>query len=339
MYRNCIEEKVDIIGNKYRVLECIGSGGFAKVYKVLDEHIGKEFAMKIAYASEENGANGEQQLLRQLEHPGLPTLHDVFYEGDHICIVMELAKGITLKEYVEKRGKLTIKESLYLCRQLGEILQYLHTRPVPVIHGDLKPQNIMVCEQGIRLIDFGGAFLQYDVSKVFTGTPGYAAPELKKGEIFTQSDIYAFGKVMIYMLTGREAYLFGEEVLIQSLKKYGIPKKIRKILKKCIDGEISGRYQSGQELLEILLKQKGTMRHLPGRMMYALSILLRIGGIFGMLYVIKLRKVEPSDDLILLFMINICVIFLSVLPAKLATKSYKAAILECECSLFVSQGI
>lgn len=339
MYRNCIGEEIRFVGDKYRVLQRIGSGGFATVYKVLDEHIGKEFAMKIVPVSEKNSACGEPELLRQLEHPGLPGLHDVFFWENQVCIVMELAKGITLKEYVERQGKLTVKEGLYLGRQLGKILQYLHTRPIPVIHGDLKPQNIIVGEQGIRLIDFGGAFLQYDVRDVFVGTPGYAAPELEKGELFTPSDVYAFGKVMIYMFTGREAYLFNEETLIQGLKKYGIPRKIRKILQKCVEREVHRRFQSGQELLEVLLKSKGRMRHLPGRIMHELSTLLRMGSVFGMLYVINAGWHARYDGLILLFMINIGVILLSSLLAKLAIKSYKTAILECECSLFVSQGI
>lgn len=339
MYRDCIEKKNVIIAEKYRILQEIGSGGFAKVYKVLDEHIGKEFAMKVVVVEKEEDAYSEPEFLRQLNHHGLPGLHDFFYLENYIYIIMELANGITLKEYVEARGKLTIKEGMHFARQLGEILQYLHTRPIPIIHGDLKPQNIMVGEEGICLIDFGGAFLQYDVGKRFVGTPGYAAPELRRGEIFTQSDVYAFGMVMLYLFTGREAYLFKKEGMISVLKKYGVSIKIRKILKQCLAEEVHMRFQSGQELLEAIVKEKSYMRHFPGRKFYICGIVLKICGIVGLLFLLyeetcAEQGLQTGD----IFM-NLCILFFGFLLIIFANQSYKTAILECECSIFVSEGI
>lgn len=339
MYGDYIEEKIGRTAGKYRILQCIGSGGFSKVYQVEDVHIGKEFAMKVIKVSETGRDNSEPKLLMQLEHKGLPTLHDVFYDGDELCIVMELAKGVTLKKYVEGKGKLTVKEGVLLGRELAEILKYLHSRPVPVIHGDLKPQNIMVDETGLSLIDFGGAFLQYDLRAVFFGTPGYAAPELKEGELFTQSDVYAYGMVMLFMLTGREPYLFHKTNLRRSLKRYGIPVKIGKIIEKCTKIQTFERFQSGLELQEALLKPKGSMKHAGERLLEGIGSVLIITGLLGMLFICCMNRYMPKEAAVYIFIFNIIIFLVATVLGKIATKSYKSEILECECSIFVSQGL
>ncbi len=339
MYRDCVEEKIEGMIGKYRVLQCIGSGGFSTVYKVEDVHIGKEFAMKVVKVSEKGNDNSEPKLLIQLEHKGLPALHDAFYCGEELCIVMELAKGRNLKEYVEGKGKLMVKEGLLFGRELAEILKYLHSRPVPVIHGDLKPQNIMVDETGLSLIDFGEAFLQYDARDVFFGTPGYAAPELKEGELFTQSDVYAFGMVLLFMLTGREPYLFEKQNLNRSLKCYGIPVKIRKIIEKCTKRQIFRRFQSGLELQEALLKTKGTMNHMGGQLLGEVSNILIIIGLFAMFLIFQSNMFLTKEAVVFFFVINIGILLFATVLGKIATKSYKTEILECECSIFVSQGL
>lgn len=339
MYGDCVEEKIEGTVGKYRVLQCIGSGGFSKVYRVEDVHICKEFAMKVVKASPKGDDESEPKFLMQLEHKGLPVLHDVFYYEDKVCIVMELAKGITLKEYVESRGKLTVKEGLGLGRELAEILKYLHSRPVPVIHGDLKPQNIMVDKTGISLIDFGGAFLQYDVRDVFLGTPGYVAPELKEGELFTQSDVYAFGMVLLFMLTGREPYLFQTQHINRSLKYYGIPRRIRKIIGKCAEKQFFYRYQSGLELQEALLKTKVNVNFILGQWMGRIAGLLQITGLLSMFFILYGYDIWTKKEAVFFFIINVCIILLGSIWKKCSARSYKTAILECECSMFVSQGL
>lgn len=339
MYRDCVEEKIGETLGKYKVLQCIGTGGFSKVYRVEDMHICKEFAMKVVKAYQNENDGSEPKFLIQLEHKGLPLLHDVFYCEEEICIVMELAKGISLKEYVENQGKLSVKEGLNLGRELAEILKYLHSRPVPLIHGDLKPQNIMVDKTGLSLIDFGGAFLQYDARDVFFGTPGYAAPELKDGELFTQSDVYAFGKVLLFMLTGREPYLFRRQNMKRSLKYYGIPFKIRKIIAKCTEEQFFYRYQSGLELQEALLKSKGSVNFMMGRWINKIADFLQILGFISVVFIISGLELLTKNEAAFLLGITICIIFLGIVLEKLSGKSYKTAILECECSIFVSQGL
>jgi len=127
--------------------------------------------------------SNEINMLRALEHPGLPSLHDVFTEGNKIFIVMELVEGETLEQYVKARGKLSIKETLYITECLCETVGYLHSRSVPVVHGDLKPQNIIVREGRVSLVDLGGAMKIYGNSQICMGTPGYAPPELAQGKI------------------------------------------------------------------------------------------------------------------------------------------------------------
>lgn len=336
MHRDTIEEIVK--ETKYCLTESLGEGGFSCVYLVIDKHIGKEYALKVVEAKEEY-KDSEIKLLKNLKHEGLPDLHDVFMHKDYTCIVMEYIKGESLEQYVAKKGKLLPKEAMNLGKQLSEILCYLHSRNVPVIHGDLKPQNIMIQEGRVRLIDFGSAFRQYDKKEHVYGTKGYASPEQYQNELFTQSDIYSFGMVMLYMLTGRQAYLFVDEITINELKRYGIPFRLRRIIMQCLSFEVNERFSGGKELKDALKKVKGMTRQLPGQCIAWISTLIRLFGMLSLLQGLFLWKQQYMQDIRCLFIGSVCVIILSYITESFSYKAYKTAILECECSLFVSEGL
>lgn len=289
-----------LLENKYRIKEKIGKGGFACVYRITDEHIHKDFAMKMIVLDEdkislktENGTEaqkmlGEVRLLRQLEHSGLPQLHDVFIYESIICIVMELILGDTLDTYVAEHGKISEKEAWEIGKQIAEILRYLHSQSIPVIYTDLKPGNIMFHQGRVHMVDLGGAFYQFSKEKYFYATRGYAAPELENGESSVGSDIYSFGRVMLFLLTGRHPFLIAEEGIKRTLKRYGVSRSLRKIIEKCLNHDPAKRFRSGYELMDCINRKKGRKRGKSGN---ALGC------------------------------------------------GYNRQILECECSLFVSQGI
>lgn len=351
MHGNCNRKK--IIRDKYRVEGLLGEGGFGNVYKVLDEHIQKNYAMKIQNVNKQSDGINEIEVLQKLEYPGLPELHDVFMEGEELYIVMELVQGVTLEEYIRVRGQLSVKETIWICRQLCAILSYLHSRALPVIHGDLKPQNIMVNQDKVSLIDFGCAYLQYSEQGIFYGTPEYAAPEVVKGELSTRSDVYSFGKVMLYMLTGRRGVLFDENSLKSGLKAYGVPGKLKRLLLKCLKEQPELRYPGGKELEAALAQTGSNARHLPGMVSTCIATVLRVLGAVFILYSLILVK-ETGDigggiiaELIhwgnthwKAFFIKGCCFILAAIPIEtIAEKAYKSAILECECSIIISQGL
>ena len=327
------------IKEKYRILNDLGEGGSAHVYKVRDEHIGREYAMKVMNKKGNHDIYREVQMLQKLEHRGLPSLHDVIETQDKMYIVMELAKGRTLNEYVRMKGKLTIKESIEIGKRICEIISYLHKQSLPVIHGDLKPQNIMIGEMGdVELLDFGSAFRQYEAAEVIYGTPGYAAYEVQEGKLFTQSDVYSFGRVLEFMLTGRTANLIPILHKRKNLRAYGVPKKICDIVCKCTKERPEERYQSGQEVLEALDKVKRPTTHLPGKALLYFSVGVRMlgAGVLGLcLYDYKMQE---FTFLHFLFLLGCTLLIISFIIEKVAEKLYKTAILECECSIFISQG-
>ncbi len=327
--------RTELIAEKYRVLGILGEGGFANVYLVSDEHIGKKYAMKVF---QKNYAENyrEIEVLQRLEHKGLPTLHDVVETAGYVYVVMELVKGVTLKEYVERQGKLSVKETIRIAIRLCEVIGYLHQRLQPVIHGDLKPQNIMIGDGEVCLIDFGGALMQQDMPDVIYATPGYAAPELKRGEVYTQSDVFSFGKVIEFMLTGREAFEHSP-TMGRELKKYGVPAGLRKIVAKCTMEKEELRYQSCKELMDALQNNRKEIVQLPGHAMYVLAMVFR--GIGALLYMscLYFYKMDIRAHLAEVFIVSGMILLIGIFMNKIAERYYKTAILECECSVIVSQ--
>ncbi len=183
----------------------IGGGAFARVYRCRDRHTGERHACKVS--GQPARLRQEAALLRQIRHPLFPMYHGYIQEGGHGCLAMEYIEGSSLGELLGRRGRMTQMQAVRIGLALSEGLRALHERNEPLFFRDLKPENIMVCQDGsVKLLDLGCACAAGESRLSRAGTPGYAAPEQLKegGEAGTYSDVYGWGKVMHYMLTGKD---------------------------------------------------------------------------------------------------------------------------------------
>lgn len=260
---------------KYIVQGILGQGGEGRVYLARDCELNRLVAMK-RFTGEEDVALGEAgkevaeqikkeaSFLQSLSHPMLPTVYDLLWDGTWY-LVMEYIQGRNLHDYIKTNGMAREEQARIWAGQLLDILQYLHTRKPPVIYQDLKPENIMVCPDGnLKLVDFGAAYCR-NYSTDMTGrravSAGYAAPEQLPGEgrgITTdeRSDIYAFGRVMYYVLTGADpAYPPYAELPIASYApEIGV--NWERVLRKCMEEIPMKRYQVVEEIWDDLSESR-----------------------------------------------------------------------------------
>ena len=258
-----------MLDNRYEILERIGTGGMAIVYKAKCHRLNRLVAIKILKSdlaqNEEfrRRFNAESQAVAQLSHPNIVSVYDVSRGGDMEYIVMELIDGITLKQYMEKRGQLNWRESLHFITQIMRGLSHAHSRGI--IHRDIKPQNIMVLRDGsVKVADFGIACLA-DSAQTLTqealGSVHYISPEQARGDRpDARSDIYSSGVVLYEMLTGRMPFE-GESavsVAIQHLSSIplapreinpDIPEQLELICMKAMAPDLEHRYQSADAMI------------------------------------------------------------------------------------------
>lgn len=201
-----------MLDNRYEILERIGTGGMAIVYKAKCHRLNRLVAVKILksdLAQNEDFRrrfNAESQAVAQLSHPNIVSVYDVSRGGDTEYIVMELIDGITLKQYMEKRGQLNWRESLHFITQIMRGLSHAHSRGI--VHRDIKPQNVMVLRDGsVKVADFGIACLENSaqtLTQEALGSVHYISPEQARGDrTDARSDVYSAGVVLYEMLTGR----------------------------------------------------------------------------------------------------------------------------------------
>ncbi len=186
-----------LLKDRYLLLEPLGRGGEGTVYLCKDLTMGSLWALKLLPADRRE----EARILRRLTHPCIPRLVDYWEDEDRCCLVMEYIKGMTLQEASAKQDRRNRLFGAYLFRfgeELLQVLSYLHSLSPPVIYGDLKPDNIIIADNGkLYLVDFGSITYGYDkTSRTRKGTPGYAAPEQYEGKVLPASDLYAFGRTM-----------------------------------------------------------------------------------------------------------------------------------------------
>ncbi|MCR5795327.1 MAG: Stk1 family PASTA domain-containing Ser/Thr kinase [Solobacterium sp.] len=202
----------NMIANRYEVVQHIGQGGMADVFRAIDTILNREVAIKILRSDLSTDAvsilrfEREAQAATALAHPNIVEVYDVGdYKGHHY-IVMEYVRGRTLKQIIRSRGPLLVEESIDIMKQLTSAVAEAHSRGI--IHRDLKPQNVIVKSDGsVKILDFGIATakgsMQLTQANNVMGSVHYLAPELAKGETATpQSDIYALGIVLFEMLSG-----------------------------------------------------------------------------------------------------------------------------------------
>lgn len=262
-----------LLDDRYEILEKIGEGGMAVVYKAFCHRLSRFVAVKIM--REEMAADeefkrrfcAESHAIAMLSHPNIVAVYDVSHSDDVEYIVMELVDGITLKQYIDKRGAISWKEALHFTKQITKALAHAHSRGI--IHRDIKPQNIMLLKDGtIKVADFGIAALENEMqeSGQAVGSIHYIAPEQARGENpDARSDIYSLGIVMYEMLTGRKPYT-GEtigEIAVKHMSSLptmpsdivpDIPPELERITLKAMSCPINKRYQSANELLDDLDK-------------------------------------------------------------------------------------
>ena len=258
-----------VLDDRYEILELIGEGGMSVVYKATDQRLNRKVAVKIMrdeMASDEEFRStfcSEAHAVAMLSHPNIVGVYDVSHSDDIEYIVMELVDGITLRQYMDRRGALQWREVLHFSRQIARALAHAHERGI--IHRDIKPQNILMLRDGtIKVEDFGIAALEneaYENDGQAIGSIHYIAPEQAKGELpDARSDLYSLGVVMYEMLTGQKPYE-GEtigEIAIQHINANpkapheivkDVPPELEHIVLKAMCADIGERYQNANELL------------------------------------------------------------------------------------------
>ncbi|MBQ1729078.1 MAG: serine/threonine protein kinase [Oscillospiraceae bacterium] len=200
------------LDNRYEILEKIGSGGMATVYKARCHRLNRFVAIKILKADLAENEDlrrrfhAESQAVAMLSHPNIVAVYDVNHTDNLDYIVMELIDGITLKQYINRKGILNWKEALHFTTQITKALSHAHSRGI--IHRDIKPHNIMILRDGsVKVADFGIARLlstKNTLTQEALGSVHYISPEQAKGgQVDARSDIYSLGVVMYEMLTSR----------------------------------------------------------------------------------------------------------------------------------------
>ena len=259
-----------ILDERYEIVSLIGSGGMAWVYRATDLRLNRDVAVKIM--RDDTSADGsvrsrfrtESQAVAMLSHPNIVAVYDVSHSEGLEYLVMELVDGVTLLQYMEKKGALPWNEALHFARQTARALSHAHSRGI--VHRDIKPHNIMLLRDGtIKVADFGIAALEnefYESDGEAVGSIHYIAPEQARGELpDTRSDIYSLGVMMFEMFTGRKPYLGDtiQEIAVKHMNadppsmlelNPSIPPEIERITLKAMCADRNLRYQTATELVE-----------------------------------------------------------------------------------------
>jgi len=200
-----------MIGDRYEILEKIGTGGMSDVYKAKCHKLNRYVAIKVLKQEFSENANFvskfriEAQAAAGLMHPNIVNVYDVGEENGIYYIVMELVEGITLKKYIEKKARLSYKEAVSIAIQVSMGIEAAHNNHI--IHRDIKPQNIIISKDGkVKVTDFGiaKAATSNTITSNVMGSVHYTSPEQARGGYSDEkSDIYSLGITMFEMLTGR----------------------------------------------------------------------------------------------------------------------------------------
>ena len=257
-----------IIGDRYEILEKVGSGGMADVFRAKCHRLNRYVAIKILkqdYSEDTKFVTkfrGEAQAIAGISHPNIVGIYDVGEENGMYYIVMELVDGITLKKYIEEKGKLSVKEAVGIALQIANGLEAAHSNHI--IHRDIKPQNILIARDGTaKVTDFGiaKAASSNTITANAMGSVHYISPEQARGGYSDEkSDIYSLGVTMYEMLSGTLpfngesavaialAHIQEEAVPLAALDAT-IPKGISNIVNKCMQKKTELRYSCVADLI------------------------------------------------------------------------------------------
>ena len=261
-----------LLDDRYEILEVIGVGGMAVVYKAKCHRLNRMVAIKILkddFLEDEDFRSrfhAEGQAVAMLSHPNIVSVYDVSSSSGGDYIVMELIEGITLKQYIERKGALNWKETLHFALQIAKALDHAHSRGI--VHRDIKPHNIMVLRNGtVKVADFGiarGIAKGNTLRKEALGSVHYISPEQAKGEhVDARSDIYSLGVVMYEMATAKQPYEGSSPInvalqhingtaVMPSVLNSSIPTGLEQIVMKAMEKDPENRYDSALELAEAI---------------------------------------------------------------------------------------
>ncbi len=260
-----------LLDRRYEIVEKIGTGGMSDVYKAKDQKLNRLVAVKVLKQEFSENANfvskfrTEAQAAAGLMHPNIVNVYDVGEENGIYFIVMELVDGITLKNYIVKKVRLTVKEAISIAIQVCMGIEAAHNNHI--IHRDIKPQNIMISKEGkVKVTDFGiaKAATSNTITSNVMGSVHYTSPEQARGGFSDEkSDIYSLGITMFEMVTGRVPFNGDTTVAIAikqiqekmpSPREYAedIPISVEQIILKCCEKSADRRYQNMDQLIHDL---------------------------------------------------------------------------------------
>lgn len=257
-----------MLANRYEIVDKVGTGGMSDVFKAKDHILGRNVAIKVLKQEFGEDINfvtkfrTEAQAAAGLEHPNIVNIYDVGSENKMHYIVMEYIEGITLKTYIEKRGKINFNEAISIAIQVANGIRSAHNKRI--VHRDIKPQNIMISTEGkVKVTDFGIAHAASNntVNSDMMGSVHYTSPEqARNGFVDYKSDIYSLGIVMYEMVTGKVPFSgesavsiaiqhLQEDITLPSKYAVDIPISLEKIILKCTQKSPDRRYNTMDELI------------------------------------------------------------------------------------------
>ncbi|GFP75780.1 serine/threonine-protein kinase [Clostridium fungisolvens] len=249
-----------ILDEKYEVIKIIGSGGMGTVYLCKNIRLDNFWAIKETEKCDELNIDilSECNILKNLNHPGIPRIIDIFYERNYFYLVEDYVEGKTLFEYIKDNQDIKLETVKIIILEISEIIDYLHSLNPPIIYRDLKPSNIIINPTGkVFLVDFGISKIykvDSDSDTICMGSSGYAAPEQHGlAQSCRQTDIYGMGMVMYFMLTGKVPFSGAEPLFDENYDKC-IDKDVIRIIKKCVQPEIKDRYSSVCDLKKEIIE-------------------------------------------------------------------------------------
>ena len=257
-----------LISDRYEILDKVGSGGMADVYKAKCHRLNRFVAIKILKQEYSNDTKfvskfrAEAQSVAGLSHPNIVNVYDVGEDDGLYYIVMELVEGITLKRFIERKGKLAVKESIGIAIQIAQGMEAAHDNHI--IHRDIKPQNIIISKEGkVKVTDFGiaKAATSNTITSNAMGSVHYISPEQARGGYSDEkSDIYSLGVTLYEMLSGHVpfsgdstvtvalAHIQEEAVPLTDVDPE-IPVSLERIVKKCMQKKPERRYLRAADLI------------------------------------------------------------------------------------------
>ncbi|MEC4893345.1 MAG: FHA domain-containing serine/threonine-protein kinase [Oscillatoria sp. PMC 1051.18] len=256
---------------QYQVLKPLGQGGMGTTYLAWDRQgtisgqpqllVLKEMNADMAQIKKAKELfEREARILKTLNHPGIPKYYDFFIEGDKKYLAMELIHGQNLEQRIYQTGPVTPEQAVEWMIQTCDLLSYLHSLDPPLVHRDVKPANLIVrhLDNKVVLLDFGAVKEVGTPLMTRIGAEGYSAPEQNRGRPCTQSDIYAIGPTLIFLLTGQQPLNFyqrqgdGYQFAIKNVPT--ITRQLRQAIERACEPKLNKRYQTARELSEALSK-------------------------------------------------------------------------------------